>query len=243
MSPGKTLKRKRSGSSSRPAPAAVAKAGPSKGGSKSAGGDRPPASGGGTLRPAYAHLMVICAIILLGTALYANFLSAPFLFDDTHNILESTWIKSPQKFFNHYFKTAGFYKHRIIPFYTFAVNWQLGEDGWAYSVEGADQIEVVDGDVNSWSWGAGDAPVLISFQNICEGLPFIMPEATQTSIPPTDTPQPTQVDTAEPTMVSIQPTPTAEGSQTGVGTYIVYASIIVVLGALIFVLFRSRKKE
>jgi tetratricopeptide (TPR) repeat protein len=74
------------------------------------------------------HLIVFCALIIIGTALYASTLSAPFLFDDTHNILESTWLKTPQKFFNHYFHKATFYKHRLIPFSTFALNWHLNQD-------------------------------------------------------------------------------------------------------------------
>ena len=90
--------------------------------------------------------------------------------------------------------------------------WQLGEDGWAYAVVGADQSQVVDGDVNAWSWGEGDAPVLISYQNICEAVPFVMPEATQTSIPPTDTPQPTHGRHNVPTVVQPQPTATTEVS-------------------------------
>lgn len=120
--------------------------------------------------------------------------------------------------------------------------WQLGESGWAYAVVGAEQGQVVDGDVNAWSWGEGDAPVLISYQNICEAVPFVMPEATQTSIPPTGTPQPTMAGTAVPTVVQSQPTTTPEAAQTSAGTYIVYGSIIVVLGALIYFVMRSRSK-
>lgn len=120
--------------------------------------------------------------------------------------------------------------------------WQLNESGWAYASMGADQSQVVDGNVNAWSWGAGDPPAVISFQNICEGVPFVLPAATQTSLPPTDTPPPTQAATSLPATITSQPTKTVAGSQNKPGTYIVYASILIVLGALIIYLILSRRK-
>jgi hypothetical protein len=120
--------------------------------------------------------------------------------------------------------------------------WQLGEGAWAYAVVGADQSQVVDGEVNAWNWGEGNAPVLITYQNICDSVPFVIPEATQTSIPPTGSSQPTVPDTAIPTEIQPQPGATVEGAQTSVGTYIVYGSIIIVLGALIYFVVRSRSK-
>jgi len=81
------------------------------------------------------HLIIICALILTGIALYSNSLTTPFLFDDIHNILESPWIKTPQKFFNHYFEEVSFYKHRIIPYSTFALNWHFNKDNsYGYNI-------------------------------------------------------------------------------------------------------------
>ena len=119
--------------------------------------------------------------------------------------------------------------------------WLMG-NGWEYSAIGADQIQVMDGSVNAWSWGAGDPPAEITYQNICEGVPFVLPTATVISSPPTDTPQPAQ---AVPTMqetATLQPNPQAAQSERGLGAYIVYGSILVVLGLLIFFLIRSRRK-
>jgi len=120
--------------------------------------------------------------------------------------------------------------------------WQLGENGWGYSVVGADQSQVVDGGVYAWSWGAGDPPAILTFQNICEGVAFVLPTATETSIPPTDTPQPTLIPTLVPATMPPQPIATVAPAKTGVGGYIVYASILLVLGALIIYLIRSRIK-
>jgi len=113
---------------------------------------------------------------------------------------------------------------------------------WEYSAIGADQIQVMDGSVNAWSWGAGDPPAEITYQNICEGVPFVLPTATMTSIPPTDTPQPAQAEPSLQATATLQPTPQAAQSERGLGAYIVYGSILVVLGLLIFFLIRSRRK-
>jgi len=120
--------------------------------------------------------------------------------------------------------------------------WQLGADGWEYAVKGADQSKVADGEVNAWSWGAGNPPPRITFQNICEGVAYVLPTATQESPVPTDTPQPTQGITEVSTPIPSQAAATTTGSKAGAGLYIVYASIIVVLGALIFYVVRSRSK-
>jgi hypothetical protein len=120
--------------------------------------------------------------------------------------------------------------------------WQLGENGWGYSAVGADQSQVVDGGVYAWNWGTGDPPAILTFQNICEGVAFVLPTATETSIPPTDTPQPTPVPTLVPATLPPQPTATVTPTKTGAGSYIVYASILLVLGVLIIYLIRSRSK-
>lgn len=120
--------------------------------------------------------------------------------------------------------------------------WSLSTSGWEYSVLGADQGQVMDGSVNAWSWGRGNAPALITFQNICEGVAYVLPTAAQTSVPPTDTPRPNPVVTLVLATQLPQPTPTAAVAQRGVGTYIVYASILLVLGVLIIYLIRTRNR-
>ena len=119
---------------------------------------------------------------------------------------------------------------------------QMGANGWEYSVTGAEKGQVIDGSVNAWSWGTGDSPALITFQNICEGVAYVLPTAVQTSISPTDTSVPSPVPTLVPATLPPQPTPTPVTAQKGVGTYIVYASILLVLGVLIIYLIRSRGK-
>jgi hypothetical protein len=120
--------------------------------------------------------------------------------------------------------------------------WQLGDNGWGYSAVGADQSQVVDGGVYAWSWGTGDPPALLTFQNICEGVAYVLPLATERSIPPTDTPQPTQVPTLVPATMPTETTATSSSAKAGAGSYIVYGSILLVLGALIIYLIRSRNK-
>jgi len=120
--------------------------------------------------------------------------------------------------------------------------WQLGENGWGYSVTGADQSQVIDGSVNAWSWGTGDPPAVLTFQNLCEGVAFVLPTATETSIPATDTPQPTMAATEVPATMPPQPTAATAPTKTGIGGYIVYGSILLVLAVLIIYLIRSRSK-
>jgi hypothetical protein len=122
--------------------------------------------------------------------------------------------------------------------------WQMGANRWDYAVTGADQAKVSDGSVNAWSWGTGNPPALITFQNTCEGVAFVLTTSTQTSMPPTGTPEPTVAATIA--LATLPPsataTPSATGTQTTPGGYIVYASILLVLGLLIIYLIRSRKK-
>lgn len=120
--------------------------------------------------------------------------------------------------------------------------WQLGENGWQYSVFGAEQSQVVDGGVYAWIWGVGDPPPALTFDNVCGDVAFVLPTATETSIPPTDTPQPTIEPTLVPTAVPLQPTQTAQLENKGMGSYIVYASILLVLAALIIYLIRSHNR-
>jgi hypothetical protein len=120
--------------------------------------------------------------------------------------------------------------------------WSLNINSWEYSVIGADQGRVMDGSVDAWSWGTGNPPALITFQNICEGVAYVHPTAAQTSVPPTDTPGSNPVPTSIPATLPPQPTPTTAVTQRGLGAYIVYASILLVLGVLIIYLIRSRSK-
>ncbi len=120
--------------------------------------------------------------------------------------------------------------------------WQMGTDGWEYSVKGADLSPVTDGVVNAWSWGTGNTPALITFANICEGVAFVLPTSTPTSAPATTTPEPTIIATS---VSATQPpiaTSTPAATQKTPGSYIVYASILLVLGGLIIYLIRSRQK-
>jgi len=119
--------------------------------------------------------------------------------------------------------------------------WLKGNE-WEYSVVGADQGQVMDGSVNAWSWGKGDAPALITFQNTCEEVAYVLPTAVESPVVPTDTSEPSPVPTLIHTTPPAQITPTQMKAQKGAGTYIVYVSILLVLGVLIIYLIRSRGK-
>jgi hypothetical protein len=114
--------------------------------------------------------------------------------------------------------------------------WQLAENGWAYASTGAEQTQVKDGEVDAWSWGSGDPPVQISFQNICEGVTFVMPVATQTSLPPTNAPLPTQAPSLAPKSSMPEITAAPGVAQTKPSSYLIFGSIIVVLAVLIIYL-------
>jgi Prenyltransferase and squalene oxidase repeat len=120
--------------------------------------------------------------------------------------------------------------------------WQLGENGWEYSVVGVEQSQVMNGGVYAWTWGVGDPPPAITYQNICEGVEFVLPTATATSLPATDTPQPTSEPTSLPAALPTQSVEQIPSTQTGMGTYLLYASILLILGGLIIYLIRSHNK-
>ena len=119
--------------------------------------------------------------------------------------------------------------------------WLLGNNGWEYSTKGADQTPVVDGGVYAWSWGTGETPALVTFQNTCEGVAFVLPTTMATSVPATSTAQPSQTPQAE---VTTAPTPTntASAPLAIAGTYIVYTAILLALVLVIVVLMRLRRR-
>ena len=120
--------------------------------------------------------------------------------------------------------------------------WQLGPNGWDYAVTGADQSQVMAGAVNAWSWGTGNPPPVLTFQNLCEGAPYTLPASTQTTAPSTDTPVPQP--TSSIATATLAPTAAVAPAATGriPSNYLIYAAILIVLGVLIIILFRRGGK-
>lgn len=93
--------------------------------------------------------------------------------------------------------------------------WHLEGREWSYAFMGALSHRVRSGDVDGWTWGAGDPPPALSFEQICAppataplsptATPTILPTDTPTLAPtatvllPTHTPQPAGTATALPT--------------------------------------------
>lgn len=119
--------------------------------------------------------------------------------------------------------------------------WQLGKDGWEYSTVGVEQSQVVDGGVYAWSWGTGNPPPVLTFQNICEGVVFVLPTTTATFQPPTQTSQPSPIATLVPTVMAPEPTAAPSAARANTSNYLVYAAILLVLGLVIIYLMRSRR--
>ncbi len=119
--------------------------------------------------------------------------------------------------------------------------WQLGKNGWDYSPVGADQSQVVAGGTYAWSWGTGNPPPVLTFQNICEGAAFTLPTFTATSLPTTSSSQLSTVVQQAPSLVAPQPTPIPTTSGSTTGNYVIYGVILLVLGIIIVVLIRSRR--
>ena len=74
--------------------------------------------------------------------------------------------------------------------------WRFVEGAWVYSAVGASGHTVHNGDVEGWSWGAGDPPPEVPFHEICASP---TPTSTDTPVPPTDTPLPPTDTPAPPT--------------------------------------------
>ncbi len=119
--------------------------------------------------------------------------------------------------------------------------WVVGTNGWEYSPVGADQSKVADGGVYGWSWGAGNPPPLVTFQNTCEGVAIALPTTTATTLPPTSTAQPSAAATPVPTQPVAQPTSTPAAANTSTGNYIIYAAILLALAVLVLYLIRARR--
>ncbi len=119
--------------------------------------------------------------------------------------------------------------------------WVLGNKGWEYSAVGADQSQVEDGGVYAWSWGTGNPPPVVTFQNTCEGAAIVLPTTTAAALPATATVQPSLPATLAPTLVASQPTQLTPTATTGTGSYIIYAAILLALGLLVLYLLRARK--
>jgi hypothetical protein len=117
----------------------------------------------------------------------------------------------------------------------------MGSNGWEYSPVGAEKSLVVDGGVYAWSWGTGNPPAILTFQNICEGVAFILPTVTATT-PPTVASTATTEPLATPIMaIASQPAATHATAGTSVGSYIIYGIVILVLVLLVIFMVRSRR--
>jgi hypothetical protein len=139
--------------------------------------------------------------------------------------------------------------------------WTMGPNGWEYSAIGAEQSQVMDGSVYAWSWGTGNPPAMLTFENICEGVAFVLPTSTPAGIPGTLVGESMVITAIAPTSASAtqaagpaapvannQASQTGEPAQETLGTprlttsYIIYGSIVIVLGGLIIFLIRSHNR-
>ena len=77
--------------------------------------------------------------------------------------------------------------------------WRFDGTNWGYSSLGSSLTTVQDGDVEGWSWGNGDPPPVMAYNEIC---PPLLPTDTPAPPTPTFTPVP-------PTATPIPATPTA----------------------------------
>lgn len=79
--------------------------------------------------------------------------------------------------------------------------WQLQEDAWSYSPLGAGVVQVRDGDVNGWAWGAGSEgraapPPAYTFDQICSAGSPATPSA-ESPLVVTNTPMIDQLPTVD----------------------------------------------
>jgi hypothetical protein len=79
--------------------------------------------------------------------------------------------------------------------------WSLMDGAWLYSVKGASNFYVYDGDVQGWRWSDGEAPEKVySIDEICN-QPTPTKKSSQQAVFVTNTPKPSQ--TPEPTNTSV----------------------------------------
>lgn len=92
--------------------------------------------------------------------------------------------------------------------------WHLQNGAWVYAGNGSSTSTITDGSVDGWAWGAGNPPVLASFDQVCAAT---LPTATATSTPTATTTNPGDLTTsptasltptASPTPTSPIPSPT-----------------------------------
>lgn len=121
--------------------------------------------------------------------------------------------------------------------------WQQAEGGWRYSQAGAGMVQVTDGTIQGWVWGAGSSgeapePPPITLDEICA-----LPEATMTPIAATLPPATAlAVAQATATIAAAQTTPItgiATSSTTSPWPYVIFIGLVLGLGA-IFLLTRKR---
>jgi hypothetical protein len=53
--------------------------------------------------------------------------------------------------------------------------WHLRAGGWHYAAAGASASLVHSGDVQGWSWGTGEPPLIFSFDQICSPIAVYLP--------------------------------------------------------------------
>jgi hypothetical protein len=96
--------------------------------------------------------------------------------------------------------------------------WNWSDGGWTYAGSGSSLNRIGDGDVDGWSWGAGNPPPVVSFNQLCAPPPppppteTLPPSPTDTDTPqpqPSDTPEPEPTNTLHPPTYTVQPSNTA----------------------------------
>lgn len=92
--------------------------------------------------------------------------------------------------------------------------WHLDGNSWVYSPAGVSAYMVQNGGVEGWSWGPGNPPPVIPFEQICADTPSETPTITNTLIPPTNTPAPSETFTHTPTTEPQTDTPIPPTSTT-----------------------------
>jgi hypothetical protein len=116
--------------------------------------------------------------------------------------------------------------------------WHLRDGSWAYASVGANSYTVHDGDVEGWSWGAGEPPAVHTFDQICApsgAAVEVAPAPTVAAAPPATphavaaTPEPA---TPSPS-ASDQPVQEPTSDSSSPAGYVVFAVIAVVLGGIL----------